>query len=79
MKEKIFENLQFVTLVLLIVAQCVVGGNFYIGQFIYLGANSISTIRNFVLKRAVADKVKDLCCLAITIGLILFNFFKGGN
>ena len=78
MKTKIFENLQFVTLVCLIIAQCVVGSNFYIGQFIYLAANTISTVRNFVLQRSVADKVKDLCCLAITIGLILFNFFKQG-
>lgn len=76
MKERFFENLQFVTLVGLIVAQCVVGGNFYLGQFIYLGCNVISTARNFALHRAVADKVKDLCCLGITIGLILFNFLK---
>jgi hypothetical protein len=60
----------------LIVAQCVVGGNFYLGQFIYLACNFISTARNFALHRAVADKVKDLCCLGITIGLILFNFLK---
>ena len=78
MKIKIFENLQFVTLVLLIVGQCTVGSNFYVGQFIYLGANIVATIRNFVLKRAVADKVKDICCLAITIGLILFNFLRQG-
>ncbi len=76
MKKTIFENLQFVTLVCLIVAQCVVGSNFYIGQFIYLAANIISTVRNFVLERSIADKIKDLCCLGITVGLILFNFFK---
>lgn len=76
MKKAFFENIQFVTLVLLIVAQCVVGSNFYVGQFIYLGANTIASTRDFVLNRSVADKVKDLSCLAITIGLIFFNFFK---
>lgn len=78
MKNKIFENLQFVVLVGLIVGQCTVGSNFYFGQGIYLACNLISTSRNFVLNRALADKVKDLCCLGITIGLILFNLFKNG-
>ena len=76
MKEKIFENLQFVTLVLLIVGQCVVGANFYVGQFVYLAANTISVSRSFILNRPISDKVKDCACLGITIGLILFNFFK---
>ena len=75
MREKIFENLQFVVLVGLIIGQCTVGSNFYIGQFIYLGCNIISTTRNFALDRPLADKVKDCCCLGITIGLILFKFF----
>lgn len=77
MKEKIFENLQFVVLVGLILGQCTVGENFYLGQFIYLTCNIISTTRNFVLKRAVADKVKDCACLGITLGLIAFNYLKG--
>ena len=75
MRNKIFENLQFITLVLLIVGQCVVGSNFYIGQAIYLIANIISTTRNFALDRPMADKIKDLCCLGITIGLIGFRYF----
>ena len=76
MKDKIFENLQFVVLVGLIVGQCVVGSNFYLGQFIYLGCNTISTVRNFALNRALADKVKDCACFGITLGLILFSYFK---
>ena len=76
MKEKIFENMQYITLILLIVGQCVVGADFYIGQFIYLGANTVATVRDFILKRPVADKIKNVACLAITIGLIFFNFFK---
>lgn len=72
--EKFVENLQFVVLMGLIVAQCVVGENFYLGQFIYLACNAISVMRCFVLKRPLADKFKDCACFAITLGLILFNF-----
>lgn len=75
MKEKFFENLQFVVLIGLIVAQCLVGSNFYLGQFIYLGCNTISVARNFALDRPLADKVKDCACFGITLGLILFNYF----
>lgn len=71
--EKFFENVQYVVLILLIIAQCIVGNNFYAGQCIYLVANLLSVCRCWVLKRPSADKVKDSCCTAITIGLILFN------
>ena len=72
---KFFENLQYVVLAGLIVAQCVVGANFYLGQFIYLLCNLTSVVRNFALERPTADKIKDCACAAITLGLILFNYF----
>jgi len=73
MKRKKIEDLQYLVLVLLIVGQCTVGANFWIGQCVYLLANVISVYRCFVLQRPAADKVKDICCLAITIGLLIFN------
>lgn len=69
----VMENAQYVVLFSLIIAQCVVGKNFYLGQGIYLLANIVSTVRCFVLGRPNADKVKDVSCLAITLGLIIFN------
>lgn len=75
-KMKRIENLQYWVLVLLIVGQCTVGENFYIGQFVYLAANVISVSRSFALGRPAADKIKDVCCLAITMGLLAFNFLK---
>ena len=72
---KFFENLQYVTLVLLIIGQCTVGSLFYVGQGIYLTANVISVVRCFALGRPVADKVKDCCCLAITVGLLVVKTF----
>jgi hypothetical protein len=71
MKEKIFENLCYVVLVGLIVAQCVIGKWYLIGQGLYLVCNLIQVTRDFALQRARADKVKDISCTAITIGLIL--------
>ena len=72
---KFFENLQYVTLILLIVGQCTVGSLFYVGQAMYLVANVISVTRCFALNRPVADKIKDICCLAITIGLLFIKTF----
>ena len=74
--KKVVENAQYVTLALLIIAQCVVGGNFYLGQGIYLAANVISVFRCFALERPAADKVKDIACTAVTVGLIVFNLLK---
>ena len=75
-KTKVFENLQFVVLVGLIIGQCTVGSNFYLGQGVYLACNVISVIRNFALNRALADKVKDCSCLGITLALILLRLLK---
>lgn len=74
--EKFIVNLQYFVLGALLVAQCVVGKNFVIGQSIYLVANGISVLRSFLLRRPHADKIKDICCLALTIGLLLFNYFS---
>lgn len=84
MKEKIKERVEqifilanYVVLALLITAQCVVGSNFYVGQFLYLSANILAVSRTIVLKRPVADKVKDFCMLGITSGLLLIKFLGG--
>ena len=70
-KTKVFENFGYVVLMGLIIAQCVIGKWYLVGQSIYLTCNIISVVRSFVLKRPKADKIKDLSCTAITIGLIL--------
>lgn len=67
------ENLQYLTLALLIIAQCTVSNSFWIGQTIYLIANLVSVSRCFLLNRPTADKVKDVACLAITLGLMGFK------
>ena len=75
--EKAFELLNYLVLMMLIVGQCTVGSNFLIGQSVYLGANLISVSRCFILKRPIADKVKDCSCLAITCGLLSIKLLGG--
>ena len=74
---KFFETLNYLVLALLIIGQCTVGRNFMIGQSIYLGANLVSVTRTFILKRPMADKVKDCCCLGITCGLLGIKILGG--
>lgn len=73
---KLMVNAQYVVLALLIIAQCVVSKNFYLGQGLYLTANVISVTRCFVLNRPASDKVKDIACASITLGLIIFNLLS---
>lgn len=74
---KFFEALNYLVLMLLILGQCTVGSNFIIGQSVYLGANIIAVTRTFVLKRPMADKVKDCCMLGITCGLLGIKILGG--
>lgn len=74
---KFFEALNYLVLALLIGGQCTVGSDFIIGQSIYLAANLISVTRSFILKRPMADKVKDCCCLGITCGLLGIKILGG--
>lgn len=71
---KIVENLQYITLVGLLTAQCVVGKNFVVGQLVYLFANLIAVYRSFALNRPMADKVKDFAMLGVTIGLLAIYY-----
>lgn len=75
MKKEILVNLAYVSIVFTVVAQCIVGGSFYFGQGCFLIANTINVIRDFMLKRPAADKIKNVTFWAITIGIILFNYF----
>ena len=70
---QIWTQLQYFVLIGLICGQCTVGENFIIGQLIYLGTNVLSVARSFILKRPASDKVKDICCFGITLGLILIR------
>ena len=61
----------YFVLAFLILGQMIVGVNFFVGQAFYLVANITTVARDFALDRPAADKVKDICMLSVTIGLIL--------
>jgi hypothetical protein len=56
--KRIIENTQYIVLILLIIAQCVIGSWFLLGQGLYLIANLISVARSFCLKRPPLIKLK---------------------
>ena len=70
-----WENIHYLVLALTIIGQITVGGNFLLGQSLWLVANIITVTRCFVLKRPTADKVKDCTLLAITIGIVTLYLF----
>lgn len=49
--QKFFENLYYVVIAILILAQCVIGPNYLFGQSLYLAANVISLARCYALDR----------------------------
>lgn len=77
---KFFENTAgYLVLALLIIAQCIVRVSYVGGQFAYLSANLLAVLRAFMLNRPRADKVKDISCTAITIGLLGMFFLSQGK
>lgn len=70
-KQLVWENLQLLALTGTIVGQVVVGASFLIAQGIWLAANILSLVRDFMLHRPVADKVKNAALTALTAGLII--------
>lgn len=70
-KTKIWENVQLLCLALTIAGQVVIGPCYLAGQGLWLVSNVLAIIRNFVLVRPMADKVKDAAMTAITAGLMI--------
>lgn len=65
------ENLQYPVLILLIVAQCVIGRVYLVGQVLYLIGNGIQIYRSFRLGRPRSEKITNITFFGITLGLIL--------
>lgn len=77
--QMVWKELNYLVLIALITAQCVVKADFLIGQFVYLFANVLAFVRCFILRRPVADKVKDGCMLGITVGLVTMIMLEEFN
>lgn len=77
--QMVWKELNYLVLIALITAQCVVKADFLIGQFVYLFANVLAFVRCFILRRPIADKVKDGCMLGITVGLVTMTMLEEFN
>ena len=77
--QMVWKELNYLVLIALITAQCVVKADFLIGQFVYLFANILAFVRCFILRRPIADKVKDGCMLGITVGLVAMTMLEEFN
>ena len=73
---KTWNNIGYVVLIVLLIGQVTVGWTFYIGQGMYLIGNALNVVRDFKLDRPRADKIKNICFLAITIGLIIIRIIQ---
>lgn len=81
MKKNIFnlwELLNYFALILCILGQMTAGYAYMFAQGVYLIANSIAVIRDIKIKMPISNLVKDICFLAITIGLIIIRLVVGG-
>ena len=73
--EKRWDNVGYAVMALLLIGQVTVGWLFMIGQSAYLIGNMLNVVRDFKLDRPRADKVKNICFTAITVGLIILYIF----
>lgn len=72
-KEQRWENIAILCFGLTVLGQGLVGGLYLVAQCIWLTANIISLIRNVVLERPKADKMRDAGLIGLTITLIVLR------
>lgn len=68
-----WENLQLGVLFGTILGQVLVGAFYFAAQSIWLTCNIIALARDIVLKRPMADKIKNASMAALTLGLIILR------
>jgi len=67
-------NLQYIVLGLIMLGQALSVVTVLGGQLAYLGCNVVALFRVFALWRPLADKVKDLSCLGLTMAILIVKF-----
>lgn len=72
-KTAVWENLQLLVLGGTILGQVLVGGLYFVAQSIWLACNMLALTRDVVLKRPVADKVKNAALCGLTLALIVLR------
>ena len=74
-KEKRWENIALLCFGLTVLGQGFCGSLYLLAQTIWLTANVISLIRNIVLDRPKADKMRDAGLIGLCISLICLRLF----
>lgn len=72
-REKSWENIAVLCFALTVLGQGLVGGFYLVAQVVWMVANVINLIRDFVLKRPKADKIRDAGLCALTTVLIILR------
>lgn len=72
-KEQRWENTALLCFGLTVLGQCFCGSLYLLAQTIWLIANVISLIRNVVLERPTADKVRDSGLIGLCVSLIVLR------
>ena len=73
MNGRIWEIINYVSLLCCLTATVTIGYLYLFAQGAYLTANIINVSRDFILKRPKSDKIKDSAFLLITIILIVIK------
>jgi hypothetical protein len=68
---KIWEFVAYICLALTILGQILTASNVLFAQWVWLVSNALFVARDMALKRPIADKVKDVAMLALTIGMVV--------
>lgn len=72
-KIKVWENLQLACLFGTILGQILVGGLYFVAQSIWLVCNVLALVRDFILHRPIADKIKNAGLCGVTVALIILR------
>ena len=76
MDNKLWENIAYINIGLCLIANITIGYFYMFAQILYLLCNLTNVFRNIFLKRSIADKIRDIAFLGVTIGLIIIRLIQ---
>ena len=71
--KKVWEIVNYIALVGLVVGQITIGFFFYIGQTTFLVTDIVILIRSIVIKQNKSDIIKNVCMTAIAAGVLIIK------
>ena len=71
--KKVWELINYIALVGLVVGQITIGFFFYIGQTTFLVTDIVILIRSIAIKQNKSDIIKNVCMTAIAAGVLIIK------